>query len=256
MTPTLIKKSPQIYIKCNSLEEYESHFGIGQFLEFYEDNWEAIPHNQIYSINEFKLETIYRQYLEQFCIKQDCEIEHIVSDSIVKGGIICIADAFFTIDNIIMDMDRGVPKDFIFEWYWDYMEYGDINYNHFINKFIGMEGITNLEELHKRILQFRYEDKWSVVYHSINHYMNHKGIFITDRHLNIFQIGNYLKDQYNIYLDIDNNNDLLIIHDDGLEFECQIKWMDGGDILKNNELLLTYLYNVLNTKVCAKLEKR
>ena len=253
----LIKKSPQIYIKCNSLEEYESHFGIGQFLEFYEDNWEAIPHNQIYSINEFKLETIYRQYLEQFCIKQDVEIEHIVSDSIVKGGIICIADAFFTIDNIIMDMDRSVPKDFIFEWYWDYMEYGDINYNHFINKFIGMEGITNLEEIHKRILQYRYEDKWSVVYHSINHYLNHKGIFITDRHLNIFQIGNYLKDQYNIYLDIDNNNDLLIIHDDGLEFECQIKWMkEGGDILKNNEPLLNYLYNILNNKTCAKLEKR
>lgn len=242
----LIKKSPHIYIKCTSLEEYESHFGIGQFLEVYEDNWDAIPNNKIYSILEYKLETIYGQYLEQFLKKQDCEIEHIVSDSIVKGGIICISDAFFTIDNIIMDMDRSVPKDFIFEWYWDYMEYGDINYNHFINKFIGIEGITNLEEIHKRILQYRYEDKWSVVYHSINHYLNHKGIFNTDRNINILQIGNYLKDQYNICLDVDNNNDLLIIHDDGLEFECNIQWNQTGDVLKNNELLLAYLYNLIS----------
>lgn len=249
----LIKKSPQIYIKCNSLEEYESHFGVGQFLDLYKDgNWPTtISSNKIYSILEYKLETIYGQYLDKFLKKQDVEIEHIVSDSIVKGGIICIADAFFTIDNIIMDMDRDVPKDFIFEWYWDYMEYGDINYNHFINKFIGVEGITNLEEIHKRILQYRYEDKWSVVHHSINHYLNHKGIFITDRHLNIFHIGNYLKDQYNICLDIDNNQDVLMISQDGKTFECTINGMQYGDILKNNESLLNYLYNL-----CVKLEKR
>ena len=61
----LIKKSPHIYIKCTSLEEYESHFGVSQFLEAYEDNWDAIPNNKIYSINEFKLETLYGQYLQQ-----------------------------------------------------------------------------------------------------------------------------------------------------------------------------------------------
>ena len=249
----LIKKSHHIYIKCSSLEEYESHFGVGQFLDFYKDgNWPTtISSNKIYSILEYKLETIYGQYLEQFCKKQDVEIEHIVSDSIVKGGIICIADAFFTIDNIIMDMDRSVPKDFIFEWYWDYMEYGDINYNHFINKFIGIEGIMDIDTLHKRIIQFRYEDKWSNVYHAIHNHLNKKGIFITDRLLNIFHIGNYLQEVYNIYLDMDNHHDLLMISQDGSEFECQIKWMEGGDILKNNEPLLNYLYNI-----CAKLEKR
>ena len=247
----LIKKSPHIYIKCSSMEEYESHFGVGQFLDIFKDDLNNIPSNKIYSILEYKLETLYGQYLQQFCKKQDVEIEHIVSDSIVKGGIICIADAFFTIDNIIMDMDRSVPKDFIFEWYWDYMEYGDINYNHFINKFIGIEGINDIDTLHKRIIQFRYEDKWSVVYHYINHYLNHKGIFNTDRHLNIFHIGNYLREEYNIYLDIDNNQDVLMISQDGSEFECQIKWMKEGDILKNNDVLLTYLYNL-----CAKLKKK
>lgn len=252
----LIKKSPHICIKCTSLEEYESHFGVGQFLEAYEDNWDAIPNNKIYSILEYKLETLYGQYLQQFCKKQACELDHIVSDSIVKGGIICIADAFFTIDNIIMDMDRSVPKDFIFEWYWDYMEYGDINYNHFINKFIGIEGINDIDTLHKRILQYRHEDKWSTVFHAIHNHLNKKGIFITDRHLNIFHIGNYLREEYNIYLDIDNNQDVLMISQDGSEFECNIKWMEGGDILKNNEPLLNYLYNILNTKTCVKLEKR
>lgn len=254
----LIKKSPQIYIKCSSIEEYESHFGVGQFLDFYKDgNWPTtISSNKIYSILEYKLETIYGQYLEQFCEKQDVEIEHIVSDSIVKGGIICIADAFFTIDNIIMDMDRSVPKDFIFEWYWDYMEYGDINYNHFINKFIGIEGIMDIDTLHKRIIQFRYEDKWSIIFHAIHNHLNKKGIFITDRHLNIFHIGNYLREEYNVYLDMDNHHDLLIIHEDGKTFECTIDGIQGGDILKNNEPLLNYLYNILNTKTCAKLEKR
>lgn len=252
----LIKKSPHIYVKCSSLEEYESHFGVGQFLEVYEDNWDAIPNNKIYSINEYKLETIYGQYLEQFCKKQDVEIEHIVSDSIVKGGIICIADAFFTIDNIIMDMDRSVPKDFIFEWYWDYMEYGDLNYNHFINKFIGIEGIMDIDTLHKRIIQFRYEDKWSTVFHAIHNHLNKKGIFITDRHLNIFHIGNYLREEYNVYLDMDNHHDLIIIHEDGKTFECTIDGIQGGDPLKNNGPLLNYIYNILNTKTCVKLEKR
>lgn len=242
----LIKRTPQIYIKCSSIEEYESHFGVGQFLDFYkEGNLPTnITNNKIFSILEYKLETLYGQYLEQFCKKQDVEIEHIVSDSIVKGGIICIADAFFSISDILMDMDRQAPKDYIFEWYWDFIEYGDMNYNHFLTLYRDIKGITDINDLHGQIMQFRKEDPWSVVYHSIYNYFVHQGIFISDRDLNIFQIGGYLRDKYGIYLDIDNNNDLLIIHEDGTEFEYKINWMDAGGIIKSNEPLLDYLYNL------------
>ena len=58
--------------------------------------------------------------VDMFCKKQDAEVEFIVADQIC--GIYCIADNFFSLDDIYFDMKTKQKKGKIFEWQNDGIE--------------------------------------------------------------------------------------------------------------------------------------
>ena len=68
-----------------------------------------------------------RNLIKEFCQKQDLQFEFDNYD--VGGGIICLSDYFFNIEDIYFDMKHNKPKGKILQWY-DYvlMHNANINY--------------------------------------------------------------------------------------------------------------------------------
>lgn len=68
-----------------------------------------------------------RNLIKEFCQKQDLQFEFDNYD--VGGGIICLSDYFFNIEDIYFDMKHNLPKDKILQWY-DYRLMHDTNINY------------------------------------------------------------------------------------------------------------------------------
>ncbi len=68
-----------------------------------------------------------RNLIKEFCHKQDLQFEFDNYD--VGGGIICLSDYVFNIEDIHFDMKHYLPKNEILQWY-DYrlMHNSNINY--------------------------------------------------------------------------------------------------------------------------------
>ena len=68
-----------------------------------------------------------RNLIKEFCHKQDLQFEFDNYD--VGGGIICLSDYVFNIEDIYFDMKHYLPKGEILQWY-DYrlMHNSNINY--------------------------------------------------------------------------------------------------------------------------------
>lgn len=68
-----------------------------------------------------------RNLIKEFCRKQDLQFEFDNYD--VGGGIICLSDYVFNIEDIYFDMKNDKPKGKILQWY-DYvlMRESNINY--------------------------------------------------------------------------------------------------------------------------------
>ena len=70
-------------------------------------------------------------YLEFFCIKQQCEFDYWVADQI--GTIAAFGDNFFSLDNIRFDIDNEIEKGVIYEWQYHCIEKEvNINYENYI----------------------------------------------------------------------------------------------------------------------------
>ncbi len=54
-------------------------------------------------------------YIVAFEKKHECNMEYFVNDDIM--GIVEIADHFFNVSDLILDIDNKCPKDLIWEWY-------------------------------------------------------------------------------------------------------------------------------------------
>jgi len=58
---------------------------------------------------------VSQEYIKHFCKKQEYEFSYWVSDHI--GGIACfIEQYFFSLDDIVTDINFNLPKGLIFEW--------------------------------------------------------------------------------------------------------------------------------------------
>lgn len=68
-----------------------------------------------------------RNLIKEFCQKQDLQFEFDNYD--VGGGIICLSDYVFNIEDIYYDMKHNLPKDKILQWY-DYILMHDTNINY------------------------------------------------------------------------------------------------------------------------------
>lgn len=68
-----------------------------------------------------------RNLIKEFCHKQDLQFEFDNYD--VGGGIICLSDYVFNIEDIYYDMKHNLPKDKILQWY-DYILMHDTNINY------------------------------------------------------------------------------------------------------------------------------
>lgn len=68
-----------------------------------------------------------RNLIKEFCHKQDLQFEFDNYD--VGGGIICLSDYFFNIEDIYYDMKHNKPKDKILQWY-DYVLTRESNINY------------------------------------------------------------------------------------------------------------------------------
>ena len=65
--------------------------------------------------------------IKEFCNKQDLQFEFDNYD--VGGGIICLSDYFFNIEDIYYDMKHNKPKGKILQWY-DYVLTRESNINY------------------------------------------------------------------------------------------------------------------------------
>lgn len=68
-----------------------------------------------------------RNLIKEFCHKQDLQFEFDNYD--VGGGIICLSDYVFNIEDIYYDMKQNKPKGKILQWY-DYRLMHDTNINY------------------------------------------------------------------------------------------------------------------------------
>ena len=68
-----------------------------------------------------------RNLIKEFCHKQDLQFEFDNYD--VGGGIICLSDYVFNIEDIYYDMKQNKPKGKILQWY-DYRLMYDTNINY------------------------------------------------------------------------------------------------------------------------------
>jgi hypothetical protein len=68
-----------------------------------------------------------RNLIKEFCHKQDLQFEFDNYD--VGGGIICLSDYIFNIEDIYYDMKHNHPKDKILQWY-DYVLTHESNINY------------------------------------------------------------------------------------------------------------------------------
>lgn len=89
------------------------------------------------------LNQVLKTYLDTFCERQDCVVEHVVGDlsddysNMEVNSLVNIADAYFNIYDIILDVkmaDKVVPG-IIFIWYWDNLIHRDLNYESAIKAF-------------------------------------------------------------------------------------------------------------------------
>ena len=78
-----------------------------------------------------RLDNCIDLYLDFFSKKH--EVTHNGWVGGIKGGIIEISDAFFSFDDIALDLDLDAPNDSessIFYWYWDNVESEEHNINY------------------------------------------------------------------------------------------------------------------------------
>ena len=68
-----------------------------------------------------------RNLIKEFCQKQDLQFEFDNYD--VGGGIICLSDYFFNIEDIYYDMKHNKPKGKMLQWY-DYVLTRESNINY------------------------------------------------------------------------------------------------------------------------------
>lgn len=68
-----------------------------------------------------------RNLIKEFCQKQDLQFEFDNYD--VGGGIICLSDYVFNIEDIYYDMKHNKPQGKILQWY-DYVLMRDSNINY------------------------------------------------------------------------------------------------------------------------------
>lgn len=65
-----------------------------------------------------KLNKILKKYIKKFEKKHDCCFEHAVADDLM--GVICFGDVlFFSINDIVYDIDTKQPKGLIIDWLYD-----------------------------------------------------------------------------------------------------------------------------------------
>jgi len=81
---------------------------------------------EIQEIKE-RLDNCIDLYTDLFCQKQDCYADGWIGD--IKGGVNCFNDAFFSFEDIRLDLERYAPKGAIFRWYHYHRE---INYNSYL----------------------------------------------------------------------------------------------------------------------------
>jgi hypothetical protein len=72
-----------------------------------------------------KYESIVNEIIEIFCKKHECYLEFWVSDNI--GGIACFGDvSYFHFSDIYYDVITEQPKNLIFNWRYDSIEYNEL----------------------------------------------------------------------------------------------------------------------------------
>ncbi len=68
-----------------------------------------------------KYESCCNDYVAKFCKKQGLESDGWVAEDI--GGIVLCGDYFFNFQDIVWDVNSKQPKDLIFDWYNESLEY-------------------------------------------------------------------------------------------------------------------------------------
>ena len=84
-------------------------------------------------------ETAVMNYVEFFCIKQQCDFEGWIGDEV--GGVGEFRDYYFNISDIIYDVDNEVDARKIFRWQDYCVEHEDtkLNYSSYLKMKIGAE---------------------------------------------------------------------------------------------------------------------
>lgn len=68
-----------------------------------------------------RLDTAIKHYIYEFEKKHGCELEHAVNDDLLN--MLCFGDNFFSISNVVYDIDNNLEKGLIFRWQDDGLRY-------------------------------------------------------------------------------------------------------------------------------------
>jgi hypothetical protein len=100
-------------------------------------------------LNNIAYKDVIYEYINLFCKKQKCDLEF------NTGDILCFGDNYFSLDDVIFDLNNNCKKGLIFKWQNDginaYMQYSDlpnINYNSYN---MGMRYKTLIKQYLKKL---------------------------------------------------------------------------------------------------------
>lgn len=68
---------------------------------------------ELYDLKDH-LELALKAYIKAFEKKHECELDFAVGDNLM--GVLCFGGHFFSINDVVYDIDKSLPKGMIYEW--------------------------------------------------------------------------------------------------------------------------------------------